>query len=224
MTTIRMISIIVGSLFILGMITGILSVVSVIDDPDYLIKISAKQKQVLCGAFFQFLMAVIYVCIAVLLYPVLRSLNQSLSVGFFSFRLIAGIFNFFGVLIILLLLSLSQKYVNSGNTDLSYFLLIGNMLRAARDLINHVFMILTLSLSGLMFYSLLYQTKLIPQWLSSWGIIGTIITIVASCLILFRFVEIKTPLYIILNLPLALQELALALFLITKGFNESVFS
>jgi hypothetical protein len=45
---------------------------------------------------------------------------------------------------------------------------------------------------------------------------------VASLLFLFRLIGIITPIYIVLNLPMALQELILALWLIVKGFNPSI--
>ncbi len=82
---------IVGVLFIIGTVAGVLSVVSIIDDPDYLIKVSANENQVIIGAFFQFIMAVAYVGIAISLYPILRKYYEGLSLGFVSFRIIAGV-------------------------------------------------------------------------------------------------------------------------------------
>jgi hypothetical protein len=67
----------------------------------------------------------------------------------------------------------------------------------------------------------LYQTKLIPRWLSLWGLSGTIITILASLLIMFHMIDIITSTYIVLNLPLILLEIVLAIWLIVKGFNPS---
>lgn len=60
-------------------------------------------------------------------------------------------------------------------------------------------------------------TKLMPRWLAGWGLAGTAVTIVASCLFLFRNVDLITAVY--LSLPLALQELVFAVWLIVKGFK-----
>src|SRR3989337_2919566 len=87
----RKAAIIAGVLFIIGTVAGILSVAPTIDDPDYLIKASANANQVIIGAFFQFVIATAYVGIAILLYPILRRYNESLALGFLSFRIIAAV-------------------------------------------------------------------------------------------------------------------------------------
>ncbi len=214
-------AIIAGVLFIIGTVAGLLSVVSVIEDPDFLIKVSTNENQVLRGAFFQFIMAAVYVGIAITLYPILRKYNEGLALGFVGFRIIAGVFHIIGVISLVLLLTLSREFVKAGAPDLSYFQTVGGLLRAGRDFVNHVAMILALSLGGLMFYYLLYQTKLVPRWLSGWGLLGTALTISASLLLMFRLVGIMSTTYLGLNLPMALQEMVLAIWLIVKGFNPS---
>ncbi len=212
---------IAGFLYIIGLVAGILSIAPAIDAPDYLIKTSANANQVIFGAFFQFIMAVAYAGIAIILYPILRKYNKSLALGFLSFRIIAVAFLIIGVASVLLLLTLSQEFVKAGTPNLSYFQTLGGLLRAGRDLVNHVTMPLVLTVSGLMFYFLLYQTKLIPRWLSVWGFISNLLGLLATLLVMFHFIEIITPIYIILALPTALQEMVLAVWLIVKGFNPA---
>ncbi len=215
---------IAGWLYILGTVAGILSVVPVIDDPDYLIKASANENQVIIGAFFQFIMAVAYVGIAISLHPILRKYHEGLSLGFVGFRIIAGVFLVIGVISLLLLLTLSQEFVKAGAPASSYFQILGGLLRAGRDLVNHVAMILSLSIGGLMYYSVLYQSKIVPRWLSGWGLAGTALTILASLLVMFRSIEIITTIYMVLNIPMALQEMVLAVWLIVKGFSPSAIA
>ncbi|KKU18861.1 MAG: hypothetical protein UX30_C0024G0009 [Candidatus Saccharibacteria bacterium GW2011_GWA2_46_10] len=215
---------IAGVLFIIGTVAGVLSISPIIDGPDYLIRGSANEYQVILGALFQFIMAAAYVGFAISLYPVLRKYDESLAIGFVGFRFIAGVFNIIGVISILLLLTLSQEFVKAGAPDSSHFQAIGELLRAGRDLVNHVAMILAQSLGGLMLYYILYETKLVPRWLSGWGLVGTTLTIFASLLVMFRHIGIVTPIYIVLNLPVALQEMVVAVWLIIKGFNPSVIA
>jgi hypothetical protein len=211
-----------GMLFIIGTVAGVLSISPVIDGPDYLVKGSASEYHVILGAFFQLIMTAAYVGFAVSLYPVLRKHDEGLAVGFVGFRFIAGVFNILGVISILLLLTLSQEFVKAGAPESSHYQVLGGLLRAGRDMVNHVAMILAHSLGGLMLCYLLYKTKLVPQWLSGWGIVGATLTIVASLLVMFRLIGIITPIYILLNLPVALQEMVVAVWLIVKGFNPSV--
>jgi hypothetical protein len=218
----RKITTIAGILYLLGFIAGILSISYTIDDPNYLTKASLDANNVTISAFFHLLMAPLYCGIAILLYPILKRYNQLLALGFAGFRFASGIFIIFGVIILLLLLSLSQEYVKSGIQNPIYFQTIGVLLQTARDLLNHVATILSVSISGLMYYILLYKTKLIPRWLSAWGLVGVIFAIAASLLFFFHIISIITTIYIVLNIPMALQEIVLALWLIIKGFNPSV--
>jgi hypothetical protein len=218
----RKIAKIAGALIIVGMIAGVLSIVSVIEEPDYLTKVSANNNQVLIGAFFQFIMIPASIGFALTLYPMLRKYNEGLALGFVGFRTIAGTFHLIGIILLPLFLILSQEFIKAGAPDSSYFQTLGALLRAGRDLVNHVAMILALSIGGLMFFYVLYQSKLVPRWLSGWGFVGTTSTIVASLLLLFRLIDVVTPIYISLNLPTALQEMVLAVWLIVKGFDASV--
>ena len=218
----RKIAVIAGALFIIGTIAGVLSVAPAIDTPDYLIQASANTNQVILGAVFQFVLAVVYIGIAITLYPILRKYNENLALGFLSFRIIAAVFIIIGVISLLLLLALSQEFMKGGTTDPSYFHTIGSLLRSGRDLVNHVAMILSLSVGGLMFYFILYQSKLVPGWLSIWGFAGTILAILASLLVMFHIIDIITMVYLVLFLPIALQEMVLAIWLIVKGFNLPV--
>jgi Domain of unknown function (DUF4386) len=217
-------TIIAGSLYIVGTVAGVLSISTAVDASDYLLKASANANQVLSCALFQFIMTIAYVGFAITLYPILRKHMESLAFGFLSFRIIAAVLNIIGFISLLLLLSLSQQFVKAGTPDISYFQTLGDLLRTGRDFVNHVAMTLTLSVGSLMFYFLLYQTKLIPRWLSLWGLSGTIITMLASFLIMFHVIDIITKTYIVLNLPLILLEIVLAIWFIAKGFDPNVMS
>lgn len=215
----RKAALLAGVLYFLGIIAGLLSVVPVIDRPDYLVQISADVGQVTTGAFFQFLMTAAYMGMALALYPILKQYNASLALGYIAFRIVAVALIVIGVILLLLLLTLSQAFVKAGEPAPSHFQTIGDLLRTGRDLVNHAGMTLVLSMGGLLFNSLLYQTKLVPRWLAGWGLAGTAVTIVASCLFMFGSVDLLTAVY--LSLPLALQEIVFAVWLIVKGFNPT---
>ena len=215
----RIAAILAGVLYFLGLVAGLLSVVPVIDLPDYLTQVSAHIGQVTSGAFFQFLMMAAYVGMAITLYPILKRHNESLALGYVGFRLVAAAFIVIGVILLLLLLTLSQEFIRAGAPVSSHFQTVGEILRTGRDLVNHVGMILVLSMGGLLFCYLLYLTELVPRWLSGWGLLGTAVTITASFLFMFRIIELMTSVY--MNFPLALQEMVFAVWLIVKGFRQT---
>lgn len=213
-------AVITGVLLITGMVAGIFSVVPVIDGADYLVKASTYENQVLIGAFFQLLMVVAYVGIPILIYPISSKHNKGLVLGSVAFGIIAGVFIIIGVIILLLLLRLSHEFAEVGTLDVSYFQTLGGLLQAGRDLVNHVATTLAFVLAMLLFNCIFYQTKLVPRWLSVWGLIGSTLSILASLLFMIRFIGLDAT-YMMLNVPIALQQLVLAIWLIVKGFNRA---
>jgi hypothetical protein len=115
----------------------------------------------------------------------------------------------------LLLIVVSQESANAA--DASSFQALGAVLLQANDMINPVLEIV-FSLGALMFYTLFYQTRLIPRWLSGWGIVGAIVYLAGGVLALFG-----TNLEFLLAL-LGVQEMVMALWLIIKGFNPSTLT
>lgn len=214
-------AVITGVLLIAGMVAGIFSVVPVIDGADYMVKAFANENQVLIGALFQLLMVVAYVGIPILIYPILSKHNKGLALGSVAFGIIAGVFIIIGVIVLLLLLTLSHEFAKAGAQDASYFHTLGGLLQAGRDLVNHVATTLSFVIAMLLYNCIFYQTKLVPRWLSVWGIVGSIWSILASLLFMIRLIGVDET-YMVLNIPIAFQQLALAIWLIVRGFNRAV--
>lgn len=209
-----------GFLFFVGMLAGIFSVSPAIDSTEFLTKAAANPNQVIIAAIFQFVMSLAYVGIAILLYPIIKKFGDSLSIGFLSLRIIAAALVIVGAILLLSILVLSQEFVQNPSQNILALEALGNVLKTTRDYINHVFMILVLCTGNFMFYILLLKSKLIPRWLSVWGLFGNFLSVIASVLILFQVVEIITPEYLALNVPTAIQELILGIWLIVKGFDK----
>ncbi len=208
-----------GVLLLCGILFGILSSVPALENPDYLTKLSTTKTQVLIAVFFQAAMAVVYVLIAAMLYPIVKKYNEDLATGYFGFRIIGAGFLFVGICTLLLLLWLSQSFATADQINSSYVQTTGELIRRGRDFLNHIGMILPWSIGGLILYYCLYQMKLIPQWLSIWGFVGSAVTLLSTLLLMLTIIEMATPIYFIMNTPTALFELILAVFLMVKGFN-----
>jgi len=114
-------------------------------------------------------------------------------------------------------LSLSQEFVNAGAPVASYFQTSGALLLAVYDW-SSVPENFQYGLGALMFYYLLYQSKLLPRFLSVWGLIGATLMLAMGLLRMFGH-----PL-IFLALPILLNEMVLAVWLIVKGFNSSAIA
>jgi hypothetical protein len=90
----------------------------------------------------------------------------------------------------------------------------------AHDWINIV-LIIVFALGALMLYSILYQSRLIPRWISIWGLIAILMHFATAFLVMFGQIEMLSPLVLGLNLPIFLQEMVMAVWLIVKGFNPA---
>ena len=98
---------------------------------------------------------------------------------------------------------------------ISQFQTLGTLLLQAVDQIGSILDIV-FSLGALMIYYLFYRSKLIPGWLSVWGLVGAVLYLASGLFAMFGLD------FGFLEALLALQEMVLAVWLIVKGFNPSV--
>jgi hypothetical protein len=218
----RGIAVATGVLFIIATLGGLASTVlltPILGAPDYLTRISANENQVLLGALFQFIAAAACPAIAIALYPVLRRHNEGLALGSVGFRLIEGALYVVVVICLLLLVTLSQESVKGGAPASSAFQVPGVLLMAARDWLGPVGAVLTFGLGALMYYWVFYRSRLIPRWLSAWGLVGATSVTVSGLLVMFRLTDPLSTTQAVLALPIAVQEMVLAAWLIARGFD-----
>ena len=112
-----------------------------------------------------------------------------------------------------------------GDQGASYFQTLGHLLLTIKDLAGFVFGVLAFGVGALMYYYIFYQTKLIPRWLSVWGLVAIVALLAAALLTVFDGEPFSVSgSLIILALPIALQEMVMAIWLIAKGFNSPAFA
>lgn len=216
---------IAGLLFLAGTVTALpMSFTeALLNAPNYLTGIAANSTQVLIGALFLFLAAVFSGCIAISLYPVLKKQNEALALGAVGFRLLEPVFYIVNIIGILSLVTLSQDFVRAGAPAASAYYIVGAVIQAARAYANYVFGVGAFSLGALMYYVAFYQSRLIPRWLSGWGLIAAILSLAAAILVMFGLKPLS-PFFTILILPIFFNEIVLEGWLIFKGFNPSAIA
>jgi Domain of unknown function (DUF4386) len=217
---------IAGILFIIATAAALLSTpfLAPVNTSNYLTAVSVQGNQVTIGALLAFIAAVASAGIAISLYPVLRKYHEGLALGAVGFRLIEGVFYIVGVIGLLILLTLSREFVKAGAPDIPYYQTLGALVLAGYHWSGNVGSLLAFCLGALMYYYIFYQTKLVPRWLAGWGIIGAAMCMIAGLLVMFRVVDPMSTPQVVLALPIAVQEMVLAVWLIVKGFNPSVIA
>jgi hypothetical protein len=227
METNRKTAVMVGILFILGTVSGILSggvTAKIRVGSTYPLNISASETQWLVGTLFILMMGFSLALVPVLLYPIFRKHNEILALGYVVFR---GVLEAVGTIIMVIsmfmLLTVSELYGKIGATGASNLQALGSMLIAAKDW-TEMIAALVFSIGALMVYALFYQTRLIPGWLSAWGFIGGVLYFIANIVSLFGPLHVAPSIESgigLLMIPLAIQEMVLAVWLIVRGFNLS---
>ena len=224
MNTYRKTAITVGTLFIVCTVASILgpTLAMSANSPDYLTQLAGNPDQIITAALLEFIWAAAGAGIAIGLYPLLKKYNGALALGSVGFRVVECVFVLIGTLSLLSLLTLSQEFIAAGAPEASSFQTLGTLLLALRDWQLHVISGLAFSLGVLMYYAILYRSNLIPRWLSGWGVLGAVLALAATVLASFTrdFGLESADTY--LHIPIGLQELVFAVWLIVKGFNPAV--
>lgn len=222
----KKIAVTTGILFIIATVASISSLpfLASVNSSNYLADVSQNENQVITGILLTLIGAFASASIAISLYPLLKKYSQGLALGAVGFRLIEAVFYIVGVIGIVLLLSLSQEFVKAGAPSSSYFQTLGVILLSGYHWAGNVAGTLAFYSGAMMYYYIFYRTKLIPKWLSGWGLVAVSMGIVASMLVMFQVVGSMSTVQVVLNLPIAVQEMVLAVWLIVKGFNSSAIA
>ena len=214
----RKLAILAGTGFLLAIIFGTLGLAlteSFIQDLDFTV-ISDNELSIKIGAIFTMFMALSVMMISLAIYPILYKKNPSLALGYVGLRFLEGFIFIISSVLLLVLVTISEDI-----TDISFMNDFGHLVLETRNHLGHVALDMVLfPIAALIMYFIFYITKVVPKWISLWGIAACVIYMLAAYMVLFGF-EPLSPMYIAMNIPLALNEVVLGLFLILKGFNKS---
>jgi hypothetical protein len=222
MDSYRKTAIIVGALFIIATVTAILSIGvlgSTLDTPVNFNRISENETEIVISVILWLILAGSVMGIGFMIYPILRKRNEGLAIGYVGFRLTEAILIVIAAISIISLFTLSQEYV-SGTLDISYYQPLSSLLLALQDWSFEIGTLIFLGLGGLVLNYLLYELKIVPRFLSIWGLIGAACVLLYGLLGLFGFTAESITLNL-LAAPIAIQEMVFAVWLIVKGFDTS---
>ena len=219
-------AIMAGVLFIIATVTnmlGNLSIKPLLDATDYLIQISANENLMITALLLVLISAFASASIAICLYPILKKHHQALALGSVGFRVMEGMLLIIGVVALLSLLTLSQEYVTTAASNASLYQISGTLLLAVKTWAGDL-SIIAFTTGALMYYYVFYQSKLVPRWLSGWGILGAALSLASALLAIAGLLSPLSTVFISFNLLILVQEMVLAVWLIVKGFNPTVIA
>ena len=224
MNTYRKTAIIVGTFFLIAMAVSLIGGIwleTIISVPDFLVTVAANETQVIIGVLLELTNAIAVVGIAVMMFPVFKKQDEALALGYVALRIIEAVIIVTAVISPLSLIVLSQEYIQAGAADVSGFQALGTSFLTARAYLVGLLLAIFFSLGALLFYYLLYQSKLVPRWLSVWGFIGAALILTWNLLETFG---ISISAGMIFALPIISNEIFLGIWLIVKGFNSAAIN
>jgi hypothetical protein len=200
----------VGVLYLIGTVAMVLSVVvtnGVLSGPAYVAQVAAQPNQLAIGALLLLAAGLSLALVPVVFWPVGKRYNETLAMGYVVFRsAIESVLYIVGALGWLLLIALSTQ------PDAAP---LAGFVRTSETVMWDQVLAIPFVLGALMFYVLLYQSRLVPRWLSIWGLVGAALYIVAPLGSMF---ELSLGFFMA---PLGLQEMVMAVWLIARGFDPA---
>lgn len=216
MVSTRVTTRIVGVLFITQLVTAAISY-SVLLDPilygsDFLVNVSENSTKVKVAMFLDLLCGAALVGIATFLYPVLREYSERIALWYVGLRVIEFTTIIVSGILLLTVVSVSQEYVQAAVPE-SHLLSLGKTFLSARGWTQNMSLIV-FSFSSSLFYFLLFTSKLLPRFISVWGLIG--VTLIFAEIVLNTFGH---GYGLMIMMPMGLNEIFLGMWLIVKGFS-----
>ena len=167
-------------------------------------------------------MAMAVAGVAFMLYPVLTAVadtkvKEGLSAWYVGTRLTESAMFVVAVIFTLSFLPLSREFAELDESARVVYQSGADVLETTIDL-SWALGQTVFALGAAMLYYLLWDSRLVPRWLSMWGLLASPLFVVASLSLLWTW-DPDSSVSTVLYAPMALQEMVLAVWLIAKGFS-----
>jgi Domain of unknown function (DUF4386) len=214
-----------GVLFLITYITSIPAAFvlypPVVDDPRYIVGAGADTS-VSLGAFLELLLIIANIGTAVVLWPVVKRVNEILALGFVTARVMESVFIAVGILSLLSVVALRLGAVGA---DADSLVAVGQSLVALHDwtfVLGPGFVVGVGN--GLILGYLMYSSRLVPRGMAVLGLIGGPLIIASGAAVVLGVIEAGGALHNIAVIPEFFWELSLGIWLTVRGFNPSALA
>jgi hypothetical protein len=160
------------------------------------------------------------VFIPVFALPILRKLDEALATGYLAARIMEGVFLMGGIVAYLLLIPLSQQFLNAGSPQGSWFLSFADILKQTAYLGLTQLDLVILGIGGLIFTWMLFRYGLVHRYIAVLGLIGYALVFIVSILNWLGIVSSSAGPIGLLVIPVASFEIVvLPAWLFLRGFK-----
>jgi hypothetical protein len=210
----------IGALFLSGFLlygVGSSLVTSVVGAPDFLSTISAHQTTLVLGAFLMLLNTAVDVGKGVLFFPILEKHGKRTALAYLAALIVEVVLLDVGVLALLMIVPLAQQGVDAGQASVGWAKALGSLAVQSNTMAYQIGQ-MSLGLGAVFLCLLLFRTRLIPRFLSIWGLVGYAILMAGTIAEIFGI-----HIGVMLSIPGGLFEVGLGFWLIIKGFQPEAY-
>lgn len=172
------------------------------------------------GALLEILLAISGIATAVVIFPIVKRVNESVALGYIATRTMESVLILIGVLGLMSVVGLRND-VGGGSSDSSLVDVARSLLAVHNEtaLLGPQF---CAGLgNGILLGYLMWRSRLLPRPMVMIGLIGGPLALLAGVGVLLGAWDIHDGLPVALTAPEALWELSLSVWLLIKGFRPS---
>jgi len=210
----------IGALFLSGFLlygVGSSLVTSVVGAPDFLSTLSGHQTTLVLGAFLMLLNTLVDVGKGVLFFPILEKHGKRTALAYLAALIVEVVLLDVGVLALLMIVPLAQQGVDAGQASVGWAKALGSLAVQSNTMAYQIGQ-MSLGLGAVFLCLLLFRTRLIPRFLSIWGLVGYAILMAGTIAEIFGI-----HIGVMLSIPGGLFEVGLGFWLIIKGFQPEAY-
>ncbi len=212
-----------GILYITGSVAGFLSLTSsapIRDAEDPFAYAVEHSSAATTTALLVLVMGLSLAFVPIVLFPVLRRTSEVLALGYLIVRGAVETVGYVLIAIFWLLLAPLGAAVaaGSGTASPAETRLAGVVVDA--DATNAV-LTLVFCLGAAIFYTLLYRSRIVPRWISVWGLVAIPLYVAADLLAIYGVFDANSSRQVLMFMPMAVQEMVLAVWMIARGFRPA---
>ncbi|MDP4506121.1 DUF4386 domain-containing protein [Nonomuraea turcica] len=213
----------VGVLFLIATAAGVLSVVFLGQPDTEISRESVMQgaRTTTMGALMVLIMAAAIAMIPPLIFPVLKERSEPLALGYAVSRTVEVVLLLPGAVGPLMVVAVSRDALPPGSPNADARLQTAYSLTQTYADWGHPVSSIFFCLSVLLLNWVLYRSSIVPRLISAWALIAVAPYLADGLLVMFGVLSLSAPLHTILIVPLAVNEMVLALWLLIRGFNRA---
>lgn len=210
---------VVGLLFLITMtfsILGNLTIAGLVSEEAYLPIVHDEGFIFALAALSMFFNSLGVLGIGVFVYPILRSINESVALIYLVTRIFEGVLLTVGVISLLTLIGLGQEALELSDSTSTDFYVLGKV-AIKTNWYAYNFSMAALGLGSLPFCFLLFRFRIVPPMLSVLGLIGYSVLVISSVTAVLGM-----DLGLMVTIPVFFFEVILGVWLVWKGMELKI--